>query len=345
MKTHLARLARREHLSRLHRAKTPAVLAAAAAAFALSVGALGSAEASPATARAGAAQSVAAQSLAAQPAAAEAPALEAKATASYDAFDARQGIAVDRKHFYAVSDSTITKHDRATGKPLLQFAGREDGPYVHFDSAAAVGDKLYAAHSNYSGWPMESSIEIFDTRTMRHIGTHSFGIDRGSLTWLDRHNGAWWAAFANYDKERKDKPGTPYGETYNTKVVKLDDDFQVVESWSIPKQILDKFKPMSNSGGSWGPDGRLYLTGHDLPETYVMKLPHSGSVLEHVATVALPGIEGQGIAWEDAGRNSALWGISRDNEKVFRFDLPLEKITDPKTEDWKVLGPGEFVQE
>ncbi|MEU2429726.1 hypothetical protein ABZ611_09405 [Streptomyces sp. NPDC007861] len=327
--------------ARIRRAKTPAVLAAAAAALALSVAALGSAQASvPASDPAAPAQQAALQ-----PAVAEVPGFDAAATASYDAFDARQGVAVDRKYFYAVSDSTITKHDRATGKPLLQFAGREDGPFVHFDSGAVIGDRLYAAHSNYSGWPMESSIEIFDTRTMRHIGSHSFGIDRGSLTWLDRHDGAWWAAFANYDKERKDKPGTPYGETYNTKVVKMDDDFQVVESWTIPKPILDKFKPMSNSGGSWGPDGRLYLTGHDLPETYVMKLPRAGSVLEHVATVALPGIEGQGIAWEDAGPHSALWGISRDNEKVFRFSVPFGKITDPRTEVGKVLGPGEFVQE
>ena len=30
---------------------------------------------------------------------------------------------------------------------------------------------------------------------------------------------------------------------------------------------------MSNSGGSWGPDGFLYLTGHDPAEIYKMRLP------------------------------------------------------------------------
>ncbi|WP_203433256.1 hypothetical protein [Jiangella asiatica] len=261
--------------------------------------------------------------------------------ARYDAFDANQGVAVDRRHFYAVNNRTITKHDRVSGEPLLQFAGAEGGPIEHLDSGVVVNGRLYAAHSNYSEYPMESSIEIFDTRTMEHIGTHSFGIHRGSLTWLDRHDGAWWATFANYDRLR-DGSDVPYGETYNTQVVKLDDDFQVVESWTIPKPILDRFEDMSNSGGSWGPDGRLWLTGHDLPEAYVMDLPAAGSELTWVATVSLPGIEGQGIAWDDAGRNSTLWGISRRNADVVSFGIPVGDIEEPAGEQWRVNGPGEF---
>ena len=45
--------------------------------------------------------------------------------------------------------------------------------------------KIYAAHSNYPDWPMTSSLEIWDAETMKHIGTHSFGIQWGSLTWVD----------------------------------------------------------------------------------------------------------------------------------------------------------------
>ncbi|WP_199521294.1 hypothetical protein [Jiangella anatolica] len=261
--------------------------------------------------------------------------------ARYAAFDANQGVAVDGRYFYAVNNRTITKHDRVTGQPLLQFAGVEDGPIEHLDSGVVHNGRLYAAHSNYSEYPMESSIEIFDTRTMRHIGTHSFGIYRGSLTWLDRHDGAWWATFANYDRLRN---GTdvPYGETYNTQVVKLDDDFQVVESWTIPKEILDRFDDMSNSGGSWGPDGRLWLTGHDLPEAYVMQLPQAGSELEWVATITLPGIQGQGIAWDDARQNSTLWGISRSSSEVLSYRIPVGDIVESDEDPWQVNGPGEF---
>jgi hypothetical protein len=81
-------------------------------------------------------------------AAAEPPVFAATPARSYDTFDANQGIAVDRKHFYVVDNQRVTKHDKATGRPLLQFAGAEDGPIVHLDSGVVVNDKLYAAHSN-----------------------------------------------------------------------------------------------------------------------------------------------------------------------------------------------------
>lgn len=271
------------------------------------------------------------------------PVLTGAAVRTYDAFDANQGVGVDNKHFYAVNNRTITKHDRESGEALLQFAGNPDGPIEHLDSGAVVNGKLYTAHSNWPEWPMESSIEVFDTRTMEHIETHSFGIYRGSLTWLDRHDGAWWAAFANYDRVQRGQT-EPYGKTYNTQVVKMDNDFQVIESWTIPKEILDKFDVMSNSGGSWGPDGRLYLTGHDLPEAYVMTLPRAGGELEWVATVSLPGIEGQGIAWDDAGKKSTLWGINRKNSQVIRYSIPFEEIRDTNSSEWDILVPGEFQQ-
>jgi hypothetical protein len=158
--------------------------------------------------------------LAASPAAAplaavaEPPVFTATLARSYDTFDANQGVAVDDKYFYVVDNRSITKHDKATGQPLLQFAANGDGPVIHMDSGAVVNGKLYAAHSNYSDYPMESSIEVFDTRTMRHLTTYSFGIFRGSLTWLDRHDGAWWAGFANYDVIPSGQT-KPYGETYN----------------------------------------------------------------------------------------------------------------------------------
>lgn len=273
----------------------------------------------------------------------EPPALEATVERTYtDTWDADQGIAVDRTHFYAIDNAEITKHDRETGEPVLQFAGAEDGPVEHLDSGVVVNGKLYAAHSNYPEWPMESSIEVFDAKTLEHVDTHSFGIYRGSLTWLDDHDGSWWAGFANYDRIMEGME-EPYGQTYNTQVVRMNDDFEVLESYVIPKPILDKFKPMSNSGGSWGPDGRLYLTGHDLAETYVMELPKAGAELEWVATIALPGIEGQGIAWDRSDNKApTLWGISRANDQVHEFNVPIEQVTSETDSQWEILGPGEF---
>jgi hypothetical protein len=266
--------------------------------------------------------------------------LEAQLLRTYEAFDANQGVAVDRSHFYAVDNTSITKHSRETGAPVLQFAGAEGGPLIHMDSGAAERGRLYAAHSNYNESPMESSVEVFDARTMQQLDTHSFGIDRGSLTWIDRApDGSWWAGFANYDRVFD---GQVYGDTDNTQVVKMNDRFEVIEGYTIPTEILDRFRPMSNSGGSWGPDGRLWITGHDLGEAYVMEPPRAGSELHWVATVSLPGVEGQGIAWDRSGPRPTLWAIKRSTKQVLQFEVPYRSIAEPPADDWRVNGPGEF---
>ena len=267
--------------------------------------------------------------------------LEARLLRTYDAFDANQGVAVDRSSFWAVDNRQITRHDRRTGAPQLQFAGVSGGPIIHMDSGAVYRGRLYAAHSNYDASPMQSSVEVFDARTLRHVGSHSFGVDRGSLTWLDRHDGFWWAGFANYDVIPDDQT-EPYGGTDNTQVVKLDDDFRVVAAYTIPQEILDRFKPMSNSGGSWGPDGRLWLTGHDLGEAYVMEPPRAGSELRWIATVSLPGVEGQGIAWDLSGHQPTLWAIKRSTKQVLQFSVPYRDIDELPANDWHINGPGHF---
>ncbi|SDJ26844.1 hypothetical protein SAMN05421869_109336 [Nonomuraea jiangxiensis] len=315
------------------------VSVAAGVAASIAVGALALSMVAPAQA----AQPAQARSAAGVAAVAEPPAFTATLARSYDTFDANQAVAVDKKYFYVVDNRKITKHDKETGKPLLQFVSDPAGPMIHMDSAVVVGDKLYAAHSNYDRSPMQSSIEVFDTRTLKHIDTYSFGVYRGSLTWLDRHDGAWWAGFANYDVV-PDGETEPYGGTDNTQIVKLNDDFQVVESWNIPKAILDRFKPMSNSGGSWGPDGRLWLTGHDLGEAYVMKPPSAGAELQWVATVALPSVEGQGIAWDRSDHTPELWAIKRSTSQALSFTVPFRSISDPDTPTWQVFGPGQFQQ-
>ena len=80
---------------------------------------------------------------------------------------------------------------------------------------------------------------------------------------------------------------------------------------------------MSNSGGSWGSDGYLYLSGHDDPEIYVMALPEAGSELDWLATVRLPGLNGQGIAWDRTSDENTLWAILRSTRQVLKIEMPL----------------------
>jgi hypothetical protein len=247
---------------------------------------------------------------------------DAELIQQFEASNARQGIAVDAGHFYAVNNFAISKHDKSTGAPIAQWAGRAEGePLIHLDSLMELDGRLYASHSNYPASPMTSSVEIWDAATMRHVSSHSFGISHGSLTWLDRHDGFWWAAFANYDKVQNGQM-VPYGHTDNTQIAKLDDDYRVLQAWTLPLEILDRMRPMSNSGGSWGPGGMLYLTGHDLGEIYVMRIPDAGSILNWVATVKVPVLEGQGIAWDRSMPGRYLWAINKGDRKVLKIEMP-----------------------
>jgi hypothetical protein len=262
---------------------------------------------------------IAASSVCAQP-----PEFDGKIVQRFDVDNAYQAVAVGQDAFYAISNVRLTRHDKNTGRVLQQWddGSQLDSPLSHLDSGVVLDEKLYSAHSNYPGWPMTSSVEVWDMGNMQHIESHSFGVMLGSFTWLDRYNGSWWGAFANYDIVQRGMT-EPYGETRNTVMVQFDDDFEVLQSWSLPAEILRRMSPMSNSGGSWGSDGYLYLSGHDDPEIYVMALPEAGSELDWLATVRLPGLNGQGIAWDRSIEDSILWAILRSKRQVLKIEMPV----------------------
>lgn len=226
--------------------------------------------------------------------------------------EANQAVGVDENFFYAVDNRTIAKYTKK-GKLVAKWEGAADGPIIHLDSATVVDGKIYCAHSNYNTFPMTSSVEVWDARSMQHIGSHSIGIRLGSLTWLDRHDGIWWGTFANYDKTGKNPDGSntniPYGGKINTTLVKFDENWQAVEGYIYPKVLTDRWADMSNSGGSWGPDGWLYISGHDPAEVYKIRFPVAGSLME-VVEIIPANIRGQGIAW-DHSNPGVLYGIVR----------------------------------
>jgi hypothetical protein len=253
---------------------------------------------------------------------AQVPVYEARLERSFDAPAARQGIAVDASHFFAVDNRRIAQHDKATGALVRQWPDTPaESGLIHLDSATILDGKLYAAHSNYPQSPMQSSIEIWDAATLQRWGTHDFGVLLGSLTWIDFHDGYWWGTFGNYDQV---PPGAtePYGTTAATTLVKLDAAFRVLQQWRFPPALHARFTPMSNSGGSWGPDGYLYVTGHDHPELYVLAVPADADEVQWLATVSLPGIEGQGIAWDRSAPGRLLWGINRARARVLVYEIP-----------------------
>jgi hypothetical protein len=125
-----------------------------------------------------------------------------------------------------------------------------------------------------------------------------------------------------------------YGGNINTTLVKFDKNWQVMESWIFPWELLEKFEDMSNSGGSWGPDGNLYVTGHDLAEIYKIRIPEAGSILEVAETIPL-NIRGQGIAW-DHSEPGILYGIIRATDEEEELGLTNRVVvfdSNVKTED------------
>jgi len=114
--------------------------------------------------------------------------------------------------------------------------------------------------------------------------------------------------------------GFPGRDHRFTTLLKFDDRWRVMGAWTFPDTVLARFKPRSSSGGTWGADGRLYVTGHDLPEVYVLELPRVGTVLTHVATIPVA-FEGQAIAF-DRGADRVLFGISRAKREVVAMKLP-----------------------
>ena len=243
----------------------------------------------------------------------------AQALSRLPAPEANQGVAVDGAYVYAIGNSEIGKYDRVTGQRVARWTG-DPATFPHLNSCAVIGTELVCASSNYPATPMSSTIEVFDPVTMAHLRSTSLGRQPGSLTWVDRRDGAWWACFANYDL----RGGEPGRDHRFTTLLRFDHRWRVTGAWTFPKAVLSRLKPHSSSGGAWGPDGRLYVTGHDLPQVYVLEIPRIGNELRHVATIEVP-VEGQAIAF-DPSRPGMLYGISRARREVVEMQLPRVEV-------------------
>lgn len=239
----------------------------------------------------------------------------AQAVKAWPASEARQGAAVDAEHFYAVVNSRIGKYRKSDGAKVAEWVGDRIA-IRHLNSCVVEGRELVCANSNFPEIPMASSVEIFDATDLKHLRSIPLGIRDGSLTVIERRQGRWWAIFANYDA-----PRSHLGRTHrDTKIVLFGDDWSEVGGYALPDSVLARLAPHSISGGSFGPDGLLYLTGHDAPEMYVVRIPRQGPLLEHVATIPVP-FEGQAWAW-DRSAVRMIYAIRRRAGEVVVVDVP-----------------------
>jgi len=218
--------------------------------------------------------------------------------------EAHQGVAVDESSFYAISNRTIARYDKRSAKRLVNWEAPAKSGIKHLNSGVVVNRRLYCANSNWPAKPLKNTIEVFDAETLKHLESKPFSETQGAINWIDRHQGAWWIVFAFYSEE----------EVRRTKLVRFDDDWTETGEWTFPESVIQRFLPNSNSGGAFGPDGRLFVTGHDHAELYVLDVSGDGGKLKHVVTVQAP-IAGQGIAW-DHDDSGILLGIVRARHEV-----------------------------
>ena len=226
------------------------------------------------------------------------------------AAEANQGVAAGPGHLYAIANHSIGKYEKRTGKRVAAWECERGKPLIHLNSGVVRSGLLYCAHSNYPAEPMLSSIEIWDTATLRHRRSHSFGIDTGSATWIDFRGGYVYVCFVRYG-----------ARNVESALVQFDTAWRRRQAWVYPPELIERQGKYSISGGVFLPDGRLLCTGHDHPELYVLRFPEGGSVLRLEDTIAAP-IHGQGIARDPVDR-ALVYGIERSSREIVSFRLRL----------------------
>jgi hypothetical protein len=223
----------------------------------------------------------------------------------FKAGEAHQGVAVDATHFYAITNAAIGKYRKDTGERVGGWEEAKGGRLKHLNAGLVLEGKLYCAHSNYPEIPMKSSVEIWDPQTMQHLQSIDLTTPAGSLTWVDRRDGVWFACFAQYAKT---------GDPANTRIMTFDAGWKKIGELGFPKEMVAKFGKNSSSGGSFGPGQHLFITGHDAQELYVLDLPAKGDVL--IWRTAIPiSAHGQAFAW-DRSEPGIFYSIDRKTSET-----------------------------
>lgn len=231
--------------------------------------------------------------------------------ARFPAPEARQGVAVDDTYLYVISNAVIGKYDKRSFERVAQWSGPDEGPIIHFNAGVVFNDQLLLAHSNYPDVPMTGSLEFYDPETLQPTDSHSFGAYFGSVTWVLPYDDGWLVCFAHY----ANRAAEPNRDPTWTNLVRFDRQWRRTGGWVFPKALFAHIGgAYTLSGGAFGPEGLLYVSGHDAPELHLLRFPEQGSEMQWLASIPMPA-EGQAFAW-DPEQPDRFYGISKRNREV-----------------------------
>lgn len=220
-----------------------------------------------------------------------------KETRRIDTPYATQAAAADEEYVYGISNPAVAKLDRKTG----ELIALSEGKAAHLNAGSFIEGKLVLANSNYPRQPETSQVMSLDSATMKLTVVHDFGASDGSLVWVLRHEGRWWANFAFY--------GDEYKRSY---LATFDDDWKELQRWTYPSELLDQLHKASLSGGIWR-DGELLATGHDDKILFRLRVPADGKRLELLGSEPIS-FTGQGFAEDPI--TGGLIGIDRAKRQI-----------------------------
>lgn len=225
-----------------------------------------------------------------------------------------QGVINHKDYIYVVSSKSICQHDKKTGQLIKKVKTN----LSHMNGGIIKDNKLYLTHNprplNNPNALYLNSIEVFDLN-LKHLDSINLShlYNEGSLTWIDYYDNSWWGALAHYGKQ-----------VGKTRLVKFKDNWQIGMSWRYPTNVLNQFKPYSNSGGQFDKEtGLLFLTGHDKEEVYIVKVNYKSLRLIPVETMEVP-IGGQGISLENKAITSGMgrlhmYGLNRQDGNIYEI--------------------------
>jgi hypothetical protein len=236
--------------------------------------------------------------------------------ARFPAAEAVQGVAVDAEFLYVIADHALGKYRKADGTKVATWTAPKESKIKHLNAGVVVAGKLYCAHSNFPLKPDESSVEIFDAKTLQPIGQHAFAQPPGSLTWALPYRGGWLTCFAHYSLT---------SDNALSRIVQYDHDWKELQRWSFPAALLKRFARSSSSGACLVGGERLLVSGHDARELYALTLPPSGGEARWDATLGFL-TAGQAFDLDPAqsgpDKGFTLFSIERKSKEVVGARYP-----------------------